>query len=232
MIECDHFEDQIRDGTKLHHADEPEKQIRVGLQMRPEEVISWARAPARIGSLTEEAMVFLILYYRAAGNTQMVELLAAALDQKIKAQVSNRYASLIGVAASRELCANVAPQAWIIMLESPTGRGVWSQLCFRRFIHNLARDILRGMQNSALVSLDSDEGRAVALAVKSRSASPEDLVYLREVLSQLKPRERRAFVLQHGFREPQRAIAGAYGRSDRSVRSWLKQAERQLHANI
>jgi hypothetical protein len=229
MSECDHFEGQTRVGSRFHHADEAEQQIRLGLKVEPEEFISWTKAPAQSGSLAPEAMVFFILHYRARGNALVVESLAAALDQKMKARVTDCYANLIGAQASRELSANVASLAWIIILDSPTGRGIWSQLCFRRFIHNLARDVLRGIRNSA-VSLDSDEGQAVALAVASQSPSPEDLVYLREVLSQLKPRQRRAFVLQHGFREPQHAIARTFGRSDRSVRSWLKQADRRLNA--
>ena len=46
----------------------------------------------------------------------------------------------------------------------------------------------------------------------------------------MKSHERHAFVLQYAFREPQRTIALSLGRSDRSVRTWLRQAERGLRA--
>lgn len=232
MFECDHFEAQKREGRRLHHAHKPELQIRQALEMKPAELISWTRVPIESGSLAEEAMVFLIFHHRAEGNALLVEQLAAALDRKMKARISEPYVNLIGANASRELGADVASLAWIIMLESPLGRGIWSQLCFRRFIHNLARDVLRGMRHCAAVSLDSDGERAGGLEVESRSVSAEELAYAREMLLQLTPCQRQALVLQRGFREPQRAIAKTFGCSARSVRAWLKQAKCKLNGDV
>ncbi len=231
MFECDHFAEEKLKGKRLYHADAPERQIRTALEMDTEELISWSRAPiTSLGTLTEEALIFLILHFRAGGNALLVEQLAAGLDQKMKTRVSDYYARVLGAQASRELSANVASLAWIIMLEAPAGRGIWSQLCFRRFVHNLARDVLRAIRHAEAVSLDANDRFGFAPEIRSPSLSPEDAVYLREALSLLKPHERLAFVLQHGFREPQRTIALSLGRSDRSVRTWLRQAERRLHA--
>lgn len=232
MFECDHFEAQQREGKRLHHARKPELQIRQALEMKSAELISWTSVPCESGSLTEEATVFLIFHHRAEGNALLVEQLAAALDRKMKARVSEPYVNLLGANASRELGAEVASLAWIIMLESPLGRGIWSQLCFRRFIHNLARDVLRRMRHCAAVSLDSDEACAVGLEVESRSVSPEELAYAREMLLLLTPCQRQALVLQRGFREPQSAIAKTFGCSPRSVRAWVKQAKRKLNGSV
>jgi hypothetical protein len=231
LFECDHFEAQKREGRRLHHAAKPELQIRQALEMKPAELISWTRV-TQSGSLAEEAMVFLIFHHRAGGNAPLVEQLAATLDHKLKAKVSESYFNLIGADASRELSINVASLAWIIMLESPLGRGIWSQLCFRRFVHNLARDVLREMRHSAAVSLDSDGERGVGLEVEGRNVSPEELAYARELLLQLKPCQRQALVLQRGFREPQCAIAKMFGCSARSVRAWLQQAKRKLNSDV
>lgn len=231
MFECDHFDAERFKGRRLHHPDAPERQIRSALEMETHELISWTRFPiTSLGTLTEEALIFLILHHRAGGNTVLVEQLAAALDQKMKTRVADYYARIMGAQGSRELSANVASLAWIIMLEAPAGRGIWSQLCFRRFMHNLARDVLRTVRHADAVSLDANDAFALASAMRGHSMSPEDAVYLREALSLLKSHERHAFVLQYAFREPQRTIALSLGRSDRSVRTWLRQAERRLHA--
>jgi len=233
MSECDHFGEEKLKGKRLHHADAPERQIRKALEMDTQEVVSWSRAPiASLGTLTEEALIFLILHYRACGNALVVEQLAAGLDQRMKTRVTDYYARVLGAQASRELSANVASLAWIIMLEAPAGRGVWSQLCFRRFLHNLARDVLRALRHAEAFSLDANDRFGFASEIRSQSVSPEDAVYLREALSLMKPHERVAFVLQHGFRESQRTIAQSFGRSDRSVRTWLRQAERRLQTGF
>jgi DNA-directed RNA polymerase specialized sigma24 family protein len=229
MYNCEHFEGQIFNGRELAHSAKTEEQICFGLQLKPEELVSWVKANSPSGSLTEEALVFLILHYRASGSSLLVESLAANLDKRMRARTDS-YAGLLGVPASRELCAEVVSLAWIHILKIPIGRGVWAQICCRRFLRNLLRDELRRSRQFDAISLDSDEG-ALAVKVVSHNSSPEDLVYAKEILSQLKPRQRQAFVLQHGFGEPQREIARAFGRSDRSVRTWLRQIERRLNAS-
>lgn len=228
MSECNHFEGQTRDGRKLSHTDQTERQIQLSLRLQREELASWISAPSLTEALLDEAMVFLFLHHRATGDALLVELLAAALGQRMRVRAIEFYGNILGPHSSRELCEDVTSLAWIILLESPTGRGVWLQLCFRRFIHNLACDVLRGMKlyDAAPLELDS----ASAPEVMDQSASPEDIVYAREALLQLRPRQRQAFIMQRGFREPQRVIADTLGCSDRSIRTWLKQAERQLNA--
>jgi hypothetical protein len=217
MSDCDHFEGRTRRGKKLTHTEHAEQQIQLGLQLQPQELVSWIDTSS--GSLAEEAMVFLLMHHRSAGGSLIEEILAAAVDQRMRARAAECYGNFMGAFSSKELCKEVASLAWIILLESPAGRGVWLQLCFRRFIHNLARDVLRGIRpaNMTLADLDSVAG----LEMMDHRASPEDLVYAREMLAQLKPHQRQAFIMQHGFREPQGAIAKALGRSDRSVRTWF-----------
>lgn len=227
MIDCVHFEGRTRAGRKLVHADNTEQQIQLGLRLEPEELMAWTRAPLSSEALLEEAAVFLLLRHRATGSTLLVEALAAALDQRMRLRAIECSGNIVGPHA-RELCADVVSLAWIILLESPGGRGVWLQICFRRFIQNLTRDVLRGIRLGEAMLLDSDS--EAAPEVMDQSASPEDLIYVREVLSQLKPHQRQAFIMQRGFREPQCVIAKTLGRSDRSVRTWLKQAQRQLNA--
>jgi len=195
MYNCEHFEGQILNGRELAHSDQTEEQICLGLQLKPEELVWWVKANSPSGSLTEEALVFLILHYRASGNSLLVESLAAMLDKRMRARTDS-YAALLGVPNSRELCADVVSLAWILILKGPTDRGVWAQICCRRFLHNLLRDGLRGSRQFDAISLDSDEG-ALAVRVVSQSSSPEELVYAKEILSRLKPRQRQAFILQH-----------------------------------
>jgi DNA-directed RNA polymerase specialized sigma24 family protein len=230
MSNCEHFEGQTLNGRELAHSDHTEEQICLALQLNPQELVSWANANSPSGSLTEEALVFLILHFRASGNSSLVESLAAVLDKRIRARTGS-YAGLLGVPAGRELCADVVSSAWILILKVPLGRGVWAQICCRRFLHNLFRDELRRSRQFDAVSIDSDEG-VFAVKVLSQNSSPEDLVYAQEILSQFKPRQRQAFVLQHGFGEPQDAIARAFRCSDRSVRTWLRHLERRLNASM
>lgn len=227
MSDCDHFEGQTRGGKQLTHPRQAEQQIQLGLRLPSRELLLWIRDPSLSGYVVEEAIVFLLLHHRDSGDTLLVEALAAALDQRMRARAMECCGKISGVHFSRELCEDVASLAWIILLESPAGRGVWLQICFRRFIQNLTRDVLRGMRffDTRLSDLDSE----AVPEVIDQSASPEDLVYVQEVLSQLNPQQRQAFIMQRGFREPQRAIAKTLGRSDRSVRTWLKQAQRQLN---
>jgi DNA-directed RNA polymerase specialized sigma24 family protein len=229
MSNCEHFEGQALNGRELAHSDQTEEQIGLGLQLNPQELVSWANGNSLSGSLTEEAMVFLILHHRATGNSFLVESLAAVLDKRLRARTDS-YAGLLGVPANRELCADAVSSAWILILKVPIGRGIWAQICCRRFVHNLLRDELRRIRQFDAISLDSDEG-VLAGKVVSQNSWPEDLVYAQEILSQLKPRQRQAFVLQHGFGEPQDAIARAFRRSDRSVRTWLRHVERRLNAS-
>lgn len=228
MSDCDHFEGRTRGGKKLAHTDQAEQQIQLALRQQPEELLLWIDAHSSSGSLVEEAMVFLLVHHRSAGDSLVVESLAAALDQRMRARAAECSGNFMGALSNQELCKEVASLAWIILLESPGGRGVWLQLCFRRFIHNLVRDVLRGIRPANVAVADLDSG--AALEVVDHRASPEDLVYAREMLAQLKPHQRQAFIMQYGFREPQGVIAKTLGRSDRSVRTWLKQAERQLNA--
>jgi DNA-directed RNA polymerase specialized sigma24 family protein len=117
------------------------------------------------------------------------------------------------------------------MLQSEKRR-IWAEICFHRFVLNLGRDVLRKLRQQETVSLDTDSSaRTAALAVAGQGASPEEMVYLREVLSEMKPRQREAFLLHH-VNEPQREIARAVGRSDRSIRTWLKQTEHRLQAGF
>lgn len=226
MVDCDHFEGRTRAGRKLAHTDNTEQQIRLGLLLEPEELVAWTRAPLLSESLLEEAMVFLLLHHRGTGNPFLVEALAAALDQRMRIRAIDCCGNTFGPHA-RELSDDVVSSAWIILLKSPDGRGVWLQICFHRFIKNLIRDVLRmRLFDTALSDLDSE----AAPEVMDQSPSPEDLIYAEEVLSQLKPHQRHAFIMQRGFRESQRAIAKTLGRSDRSVRTWLKQAESKLNA--
>lgn len=229
MSNCEHFKGQSLNDRALVHSDQTEKQIALALQFNPDELVSWANANNPSGSLTEEALVFLILHYRAGGNSLLVESLAAVLDKRMRARTDS-YAGRLGVPASRELCADVVSSAWLFILKVPSGRGVWAQICCRRFVHNLLRDELRKIRQFDAVSLDSDEG-VLAGKVVSQNSWLEDLVYAQEMLSQLEPRQRQAFVLRHGFGEPQEAIARAFRRSDRSVRTWLRHIERRLNVS-
>jgi hypothetical protein len=198
--------------------------------MKPEELMAWTMNPP-ISALPprEETMVFLLAHHRSTSdNPLLVEELAAALDARIRSESTHRYLPLLGAHGTEEIVREVASLAWIVMLGSQKRR-VWAEICFHRFIRNLGRDVLRKLRAREVVSLDTDgTARTAALDVASQGLSVEDMVYLREVLAQLKPRQRDAFLLHHS-RESQRAIGRIVGRSDRSVRTWLKQTERLLN---
>jgi hypothetical protein len=116
MSNCEHFEGQALNGRELVHSDQTEEQIGLGLQLNPQELVSWANGNSSSGSLTEEAMVFLILHHRATGNSFLVESLAAVLDKRLRARTDS-YAGLLGVPANRELCADAVSSAWILILK-------------------------------------------------------------------------------------------------------------------
>jgi RNA polymerase sigma factor (sigma-70 family) len=178
-----------------------------------------------------ETIVFLLLHYRRVNNAALVEELAAALELRMRAQILHRYLCRLGAQLTEELSTDVCSHAWTVLLESPHGRGVWMQICFDRFVRSLCRDALRKKNASHLVSYDSDAAiRNLALSIESPGPSIEDTVYLRELLSRLEPRQRQVFLMQHGLNEGQRTIALTVHRSERSVRTLLKEAEQQLQA--
>lgn len=233
MSACTHFKRHARNGRRLHHAPETEQQICRGLAMDPDELVAWARnSPLTASPLREESMVFLMVQHRSASrHLLLVEELAGTLDARIRCETTRRYLPVLGASGTEEIVREVASLAWIVMLQSEKRR-IWAEICFHRFVLNLGRDVLRMLREQKTVSLDTDNtARTAALAVAGQGASPEEMIYLREVLSEMKPLQREAFLLHH-VNEPQRAIAKAVGRSDRSVRTWLKHTEHRLQAGF
>jgi RNA polymerase sigma factor (sigma-70 family) len=200
--------------------------------MSEDELRDWIRRSAqRLSLIRPETFVFLLLHYRRINNPVLVEELAAGLEVRIRAQVVHWYLCRLGRQLTEDLSSEVCSQAWTVLLESPHGRGIWLQICFDRFIRSLCRDVLRKKDANSSLSYDSNaEVRNLALSIESPGPSIEDILYLREVLSQLEPRQRQVFLMQRGLNECQRTIASAVDRSERSVRTLLKQAERQLQA--
>lgn len=230
MSDCKHLVLAKRNGRTLSHSPGTERQILLALQMADYELREWIRALGK-GLMRPEAIVFLLLHYRRVNNPILVEELAAGLEMRIRTQIRYWYRCQLGRQLLEDVSSDVCSQAWTVLLESPHGRGIWMQICFDRFIRSLCRDVLRKKSASEIPSYDSNlEIRRLALSVESRGPSVEDVVYLREALSQLGPRQRQAFLLRHGLNEHQRTIAVAVHRSERSVRTLLKQAEQRFQA--
>jgi len=221
-----------RRGRKLSHSQATEREICQALGMPMKELSEWIRSAVRMFcQMRSETMVFLLLHFRRSDNPQLVEELGASLEARMKAQILHGYLTSLGHQLTEDLISEVCSMAWTILLESPHGRGIWMQLCFDRFIQNLCRDVLRKQRASGILSYDSNaEIRNLVLNIESPGPSAEDLVYLREVLSQLKPRECQVFLMQRGLNECQQSIGLTINRSNRSVRSLLKQAELKLKA--
>jgi RNA polymerase sigma factor (sigma-70 family) len=195
-------------------------------------LLDWIRnSVRRFCQMRSETIVFLLLHFRRSDNPQLVEELGASLEARMKTQILHGYLTSLGHQLTEDLISEVCSRAWTVLLESPHDRGIWMQLCFDRFILNLCRDVLRKQRTSDLLSYDSNaEIRNLAMSIESPGPSAEDMVYLREVLSQLKPRQCQVFLMQHGLNECQQSIALKINRSNRSVRSLLKQAELRLKA--
>lgn len=230
MSNCKHF--RRHNGRNLSHSPRTEGQILDALQMSNDELVDWIRrATQRLSLMRAEAIVFLLLHYRRVNSPALVEELAVGLAVRMRAQIVHCYLSGLGHQRTEDLSNEVSPHAWTILLESPHGRGIWMQICFDRFMHSLCRDVLRKKGASEILSYDSNsEIRNLALSVDSPGASVEDILYLREVLSQLEPRHRQVFLMQRALNECQRTIASTVNRSERSVRTLLKEAERRLQA--
>jgi DNA-directed RNA polymerase specialized sigma24 family protein len=232
MSNCKHLRRVTGNGRSLSHSPRTEGQILHALQMSDDELRDWIlRATQRFSLMRAETFVFLLLHYRRVNSPVLVEELAAGLEVRMRAQIVQWYVNGLGHRRTEDLSSEVCSQAWTILLESPHGRGIWMQICFDRFIRSLCRDVLRKKGASDILSYDSNsEIRSLALSVSSAGPSAEEMVYLREVLSQLEPRQRQVFLMQRGLNERQRTIASAVHRSERSVRTLLKEAERQLQA--
>lgn len=228
MSDCKHLSLVTRNGRTLSHSPETERQILLALKMPEGKLRDWIRGPGE-GLMRAEAIVFLLLHYRRINNPVLVEELAVGLQTRMNTQIRSSYRSRLGRQVTTDLSSEVCSRAWTVLLESPHGRGIWMQICFDRFVRSLCRDVLRKKSASDMLSYDSNqETKKLALSIESRGPSVEDVVYLREVLSELGPRQRQAFLMRHGLNECQRTIARALHRSERSVRTLLKQAEQQL----
>jgi RNA polymerase sigma factor (sigma-70 family) len=232
MPNCKHLARVTRGRRKLSHSPGTERQIDQALRTSEDQLIDWIRRSAQLLSLMRpEVIVFLLLHFRRVNKPVVVEELAAGLDVRIRAQIVHCYLCRLGRQLTEDLSSEVCFLAWSILLESPHGRGVWMQICFERFIRSLCRDVLRQQRMTDVLSYDSNaEIRDLALSIESSGTCIEDIVYLREVLSKLKPRQRQVFLMQRGLNECQRTIASTVNLSERSIRTLLKQAERRLRA--
>ena len=128
-------------------------------------------------------------------------------------------------------------------------RGDFIQVRFWTYLKRRCLDTLekRFRQSEDIESLETgylgtgvSEGKSKLEKAVDRQLSPEDFAMISKALEQLPPRLRRVFLLRHYFgmkigpddraqsRGTEPTIAAQYGRTGRTIRNWLKQADRLL----
>lgn len=247
-----------RDGTPYEREAWVQRQIRSALDVPIEALRSRAAVTARESPeyLSEESLVYLIRYFRRSGDNQGVNDLTAALLRRLVSIVWKHLGSL-GPEAVREGESEVIDRLFRRILDIDTDKADFLQvrfwvvvesLCVQAFQRQLrARRRTRSqVELSALPGYDGPDAErtdAAALtddelqrvSVQPLPAASLDIHVIAQALSQLPENLRSAFLLRHYYEWPIEdadptvpTISRHLNRTPRTIRTWLKEAERLL----
>lgn len=227
------------------------RQIAEALTLSLEELVKRAGATdeAAPGYLSPEALVFFIRREDRANDPRIRDQLIRALLERCNRFFRSQFRGF-SAAVREDLQAEVTA-AMIEHLLAADDRGDFMQRCFWTYLKRRCIDACRVefKEGPELESLDTGysaqgeaEGRTQLDMHVSAGLSPEDLTILSQSLAALPPPLRHVFIMRHyigmkiGADNPaddppgEVTIARHFGRPGRTIRNWLKQAEKQLTA--
>ncbi len=211
---------------QLSHPESIEKQLILAGQMEEQEILLWASGEIEpLGPLAVESMIFLIRQYHFAGKkTDLINELITLANQKIQTLVTRKSRRIPPGLSIPEICDDVASVFWTQVFDHEAAP--WAEICFWKVVSNLFTDVVR-LRKVGLISIDSST-RTSARELADKGLSLEVRLALREALGTLKPNERRAFWLRHGWGLSVRMTGALLHRDRRSVRNLLHSATNKL----
>lgn len=199
------------------------------------------------GYLSAEALVYFIRRAHRSGDTKTRDKLFRDLFERCSPYFRGQFRGF--TKEEREDLQCDLMKGIVEDIYAPDDRGDFMQVRFWKYLDNKRIDACRKTfrHSGDTESLDanfSDEGESARITLLETQAdnmlSPEQLAMLSDALAKLPPRLRRVFLLRHyvgmkiGEDDPAKnageemTIAQQYGCSGRTIRNWLKEAERLL----
>ena len=236
-------------GRGYRRLPEVERQIADALSLEPEALLRRARERDKgvAGYLAPEAVVYFIRRANRNGEAGIRDDLFRELLERCNPHFRGKFKGF-GQEDRKDLQGEVQ-KVIIEDLFAPDDRGDFMQVRFWSYLEKKCIDACRAAlrQTEDTESLEtgySDDGESEGLSKlhreSDRQLSPEELAIVSEALEQLPPRLRHVFLLRHyvGMRIGSDAhsvaegkeltIAAEFGCTGRTIRNWLKQADRLL----
>ncbi|MCU1264546.1 MAG: hypothetical protein JWM21_864 [Acidobacteria bacterium] len=175
-----------------------------------------------LGFVLEETLIFFAFQHP---ETSLEFELVKVLFNRLCARFRGRY--------GLELCQELNQDIWLMLLQPSSTARLWAQLCFWRFAFHRFKNLLKKKRRATKAcSLDSELGvRWRVLKSISPGLSPDEVVYLREVMLSLPPYQCAAFQLRHECGFSLSEIGAMLKRDVRTVRRLLKSAERHFRSS-
>lgn len=245
-----------RHGEIYKRLPDVERQLREARALPAKDLLARAdvlhhQAPEHIA---EEALVYLVRHYHAEGDGGMVRDLWTRLLKRCAKRINRRLASFerdLRDQAFRDVVNEVLTR----VLDHETSRGDYLQVRFWLAVDRLAittfnryrKDLQRAAEHFSLSEMAGEDGRsendedhsprlsAVREGVFAHGLTPEQSAMLQVALEGVPERFRTAYVLRHAegwqveSKDPEEpTISGYFGKSSRTIRTWLDKAEEYL----
>ena len=237
--------------TRLNYKRAPavERQIADGLNVEPEVLIERVRARNSSGQscVSAEALVYFIRRAVLNNETTIRDALFRELFERCVSYFRGQFRGF-----AHEVREDMQGEVMLKITEdifAQDDRGDYMQVRFWKYLQRRCIDACRAQTRylEKNVSLESGqlrgEGNAGLRRLEKKfdsQLSPEEFVMISEALEQLPSRLRRVFLLRHyvglkigsdrlrGAKGQELSIAAHFGRSGRTIRNWLREANRLL----
>lgn len=242
-------------GVLYERAPDVQAQIAAVLELSPTALVERAqiRATTDPDYLKEETLVYLLRYYRQTRQEDAVSALTGLLMHRSALNMNDWFRSL-DVEARKDAAQDVWRQLFERVFDFSSDRGDFFQVRFWMGLERLAIGVFRRYeheheQSEQEISIDSprssadtsidaeteDWESAVQMEMLEAEITTEQRAVYREGLRHVPEPQRTAFLLHHYYGWPTEdqdpsvpTISGYFGKTSRTIRNWLKQAEAKL----
>lgn len=190
-----------------------------------------------------EALAYFIRRAHRAGNKRLVNTLMRELYFRCRPFLHNRVRSFDGE-SRKEMIQEILTRLATDLLD-PGDKGDFVEASFWSYLKARAIDVCRERMDeleNPEVSLDApvfdeegDETESALSQVSDYVLTPEQMLLLKVGLAHLTPRLRQVFIMAHALemkiesKDPnEKTISRHFGVTEKTVRNWLKEAERLL----
>ena len=222
------FQSSASESRQPSHPDPVKKQFAQAQRMGDTELLLWvtgqneALEPIRI----ETVICLLKRYASLPEKTAVVIALVTAVENKVRVAVERKRRRLPAWLPVREASNEVCSRLWTQVFKH---KAPWAEVCVWKVVSHLLADVIRERKRQPFGSMDTDSGaRSSALSLFAKEAPLEVTVYLRQRLMRLKPNQRRAVLLRHGYGHTLRQAGAILHKTPRSVANLVNAAKRKL----